>query len=74
LVRFIGTAKVPMTAWAQFAGEGRDRVLAALTVRPAIGNDGDAVGESRSAQHQLTPLMAAWCALRLNNHERSSML
>lgn len=60
MVCFVGTATVPMTAPAQFAGEGRDPVFAAVTVRPIVGNGSDAVGESRSAQHQLTPRMASW--------------
>jgi hypothetical protein len=60
LVRFLGITTVPMTAAAQFSDKARDPVFDALTIRPAIGNGSDAVGESRSDQHQLTPRMAAW--------------
>ena len=61
-------------AYPEMSGPGRRSVLVAVTVCPVVGIDGDGDGQRRSSQHQLTPGMAAWCPVRLNNHEWSPLL
>jgi hypothetical protein len=74
LVRFVCTATVPTKVYAEMSGRGPRSVLAAVTVRPILGTDGDGVGESRSTQHQLTLPWQRGAQVRLNNHEWSRLL
>lgn len=56
------------------SGPGRRSVLVAVTVCPVVDIDGDGDDQRRSSQNQLTPGMATWCPVRLNNHEWSPLL
>jgi hypothetical protein len=67
------TANVPTTVYAEMSGQESRSVLAAVTARPVVGIGGDGAGECRFPQHQLTPGLAAWWQVRLNDHERSRL-